>query len=81
MDGAHSDAIPLFMTFVNFKKAFDSIDRDMMFAVLLHYGIPEKTVNAIRVLHDASATNATTIEKHFNHSMRHTIVLDLEFIS
>ena len=49
MDGAFSQNIPLFITFVDFKKAFDSIDRDMMFAILQHYGIPDKIVSAIRV--------------------------------
>jgi hypothetical protein len=32
-------------------------------------------------LHLAYATNATTLEKRFNHSMRHTTVLNLDFIS
>ena len=54
MDGAHSQNIPLFITFVDFKKAFDSIDRDMMFSILQHYGIPDKIVSAIRVLYDQS---------------------------
>ena len=56
IDGAYSEAIPLFITFVDFKKAFDSIDRDMMFAILRHYGIPEKIVKAIRVLYDNSTS-------------------------
>ena len=54
MDGAYSQNIPLFITFVDFKKAFDSIDRAMMFAILRHYGIPDKIVSAIRVLYDQS---------------------------
>ena len=56
MDGAHRDDIPLFITFVDFKKAFDSIDRDMMFAILRHYGIPEKIVEAIRILNKNSTS-------------------------
>ena len=56
MDGAFSQNIPLFITFVDFKKAFDSIDRDMMFAILQHYGIPDKIVSAIRVLYDQSTS-------------------------
>ena len=56
MDGAFSQKIPLFITFVDFKKAFDSIDRDMMFAILQHYGILDKIVSAIRVLYDQSTS-------------------------
>ena len=56
MDGAYSNDIPLFITFIDFKKAFDSIDRDMMFAILLHYGIPPIIVKAIRVLYDNSSS-------------------------
>ena len=37
-------------------KAFDSIDREMMFSILRHYGIPEKIVEAIRVLYDDSTS-------------------------
>lgn len=56
MDDAHSNKIPMCITFIDFKKAFDSIDRRMMFAILLHYGIPEKIVKAIRVLYDNSTS-------------------------
>ena len=56
IDGAYNDGKTLSVTFIDFKKAFDSIDRDMMFAILLHYGIPEQIVKAIRVLYDHSAS-------------------------
>jgi hypothetical protein len=54
MDGAYAQNIPLYITFIDFKKAFDSVDREMMFAILRHYGIPAKIVDAIRVLYDKS---------------------------
>ena len=38
------------LTFVDFKKAFDSINRDKMFNVLLAYGIPSQIVKAIKWL-------------------------------
>ncbi len=56
IDGAYSEGKPLFLTFLDFKKTFDSIDRDMMFAILRHYGIPEKIVEAIRALYDHSTS-------------------------
>ena len=54
IDGAIIQDIPLFITFIDFKKAFDSINRKMMFAILRHYGIPSKIVDAIKVLYDSS---------------------------
>ena len=56
MDGAISQNIILFITLVDFKKAFKLIDRDMMFSILQHYGIPDKIVSAIRVLYDQSTS-------------------------
>ena len=46
--------LPLIITFIDFKKAFDSINRSVMFSILRHYGIPEVIVNAISVLYNNS---------------------------
>ncbi|CAF0980581.1 unnamed protein product [Brachionus calyciflorus] len=54
MEGASARQLPLFITFIDFKKAFDSISRKMMFGILRHYGIPEKIVRAIEVLYKDS---------------------------
>ena len=54
MEGFQSKQLPLCVTFIDYKKAFDSIDRKVMFAVLRHYGILEKVVNAISVLYKNS---------------------------
>ena len=54
MQGAIIQDIPLLITFIDFKKAFDSIDREMMFAILRYYGTPAKIVAAIRILYDNS---------------------------
>ena len=40
--------LPLTVTFVDFKKAFDSINRTDMFPVLRQCGIPNPIVNAVR---------------------------------
>ena len=47
MEGFQDYRLPLTITFIDFKKAFDSIDRKVMFAVLRHYGIHVAVVNAI----------------------------------
>ena len=57
MEGFREHQLPLIATFVDFKKAFDSINRSVMFSVLLHYGIPETLVNAIQVLYTNSSSS------------------------
>ena len=54
LEGFRDYQPPLVVTFIDFKKAFDSINRKVMFAVLRHYGIPEAVVNAISVLYKNS---------------------------
>ena len=53
-EGFQDYQLPLIVTFIDFKKTFDSIDRKVMFAVLRHYGIPEDVVNAVSALYNNS---------------------------
>ena len=34
--------------FIDFRAAFDSVDREMMYKIMKHYGLPQKVVNVIR---------------------------------
>ena len=34
--------------FVDFEKAFDSLDREAIWNLIAHYGIPQKLINIIR---------------------------------
>ena len=43
--------LPLILLFIDFSKAFDSIDRTKIKQILLAYGIPEETVSAIMMLY------------------------------
>jgi len=38
---------PLYVNIIDFKKAFDSVDRDTKWQILRHYGLPSKIVNII----------------------------------
>ena len=43
---------PLYINFVDFRKAFDMVDRCTLWRVLRHYGIPCKIVNIIQGLYN-----------------------------
>ena len=40
----------LYINFIDFEKAFDSISRDVLWRLLRHYGMPDKIVTIIRAL-------------------------------
>nr|KAG5703440.1 hypothetical protein BaRGS_022489 [Batillaria attramentaria] len=61
---------PLYSIFVDFQKAFDSVDREVIWKLMSHYGFPPKFVNIIRqlyedatcqVIHDGKLTEPFTV--------------------
>lgn len=42
---------PLYLLFVDFEKAFDSLSRERMWEILNEYGVPTKIINIIRNLY------------------------------
>ena len=40
-----------YINIIDYEKAFDSVDRDMLWKIMRHYGIPEKIVNLLRSLY------------------------------
>jgi len=54
IEAFQSHQLPLIISFIDFKKAFDSINRNVMFSILRHYDVPEITVNAISALYNNS---------------------------
>ena len=44
--------IPLHMCFVDLQKAYDSVDRELLWQVLARAGIPEAMIEVIRQFHD-----------------------------
>ena len=45
----------LFINFIDYAKAFDSIDRPCLWKILRHYGIPNKIVNIIKSMYTGGA--------------------------
>ena len=48
------------LIFVDFKKAFNSVDRQAMFEIQDLYGIPQEMVNAIKVLYTDTKARVLT---------------------
>ena len=43
---------PCFINFIDYRKAFDSLDRNTLWKILAHYGIPKKIINLIKCIYD-----------------------------
>lgn len=43
---------PLYMCFIDLTKAYDSVDRTLLWAVLARFGVPDKMIAVIRAFHD-----------------------------
>ncbi|VDP18586.1 unnamed protein product [Schistosoma margrebowiei] len=42
----------LYINFIDYEKAFDSVDRTTLWKLLRHYGVPQKIVNIIQSSYD-----------------------------
>lgn len=54
LEGHYKKDIPIVLTFVDFSKAFDSINREAMWKILAYYGIPDKIIKAIKTMYNNS---------------------------
>ena len=62
---------PLYINFIDYEKAFDSVDRPTLWKLLRHYGIPQKLTDIIkasyegltcRIVHGQQATAAFEVQ-------------------
>ena len=51
LEGVKDKNLLLTLLFIDFSKAFDTINREMMKIVLIKYGLPSETLNAIMILY------------------------------
>ena len=56
IEESNASKVDLALVFVDFSKAFDSVDRSKMFEILKLYGIPEEIVAAIKVMYTDSTS-------------------------
>jgi len=46
--------VPMYMCFIDLRKAYDSVDREALWHVLKVYGIPDKLIGLLRDLHEGT---------------------------
>ena len=53
--------IPLYMCFIDLQKAYDSVDRELLWVVLVvRFGVPEKTLTVIHQFHEGMRARVGT---------------------
>jgi len=71
---------PLYVVFVDFSKAFDTVNRQTLWKVLEFYGCPERLTNIIRLFHGGmkgkvTIGGSTTESFAINHNVKQGCVL------
>jgi hypothetical protein len=60
IEGVKEKNLPAVLTFIDFRKAFDSISRSKMFKILEAYGIPHNLLNAIKSMYTNTRAKVRT---------------------
>ena len=53
---ARKKRIPLYACFIDLTKAYDSVDRTLLWKVLARFGVPQRMISVIRQFHDGMRT-------------------------
>ncbi|CAI9727039.1 Hypothetical predicted protein [Octopus vulgaris] len=62
LEGARSKSLPAVKVFIDFRKAFDTVDRHCPMKILQAYGIPKKIVHLMSLLYTNTRAQAITPE-------------------
>ena len=60
IEGVKDKKLEAILIFINFKKAFDTIHRGKILAILKAYGIPEELVTAISIIYEDTTAKVIT---------------------
>ena len=52
--------IPLYMCFIDLQKAYDTVDRELLWEVLTRFGVPAKMLAVIRQFHEGLRARVRT---------------------
>ena len=52
--------IPLYMCYMDLQKAYNSVDRELLWVVLARFGVPEKMLTVIRQFHEGTRARVRT---------------------
>ena len=66
MEGVKRNNLEAIITFVDFRKAFDSIHRGRMLKILKAYGVPEELVKVIGTLYKNTSAKVVTPDGETN---------------
>ena len=51
VNGASSSNVPINMCFIDLQKAYDSVDRTLLWEVVARFGVPSRMITIIRMFH------------------------------
>ena len=52
------------MCFIDLQKAYDSVDRELLWVVRARFGVPEKMLTVIRQFHEGMRARVRTDDEH-----------------